>query len=113
MPPIQIRVRANTQAGRFRSGPLQLGDRWSPVDLARPDVRDGLIAHVGVHVQVHPHDRAAVEAAGFRFDGDRMVVVGTPNAAAPPAATAAAEPAQPTSSPTGRRTRKESAERAA
>lgn len=70
---IEIRVRAQTQAGRFHRGPLRLDDRWSAVDLERPEIRDALAAAVGVQVRVHPNDRTKIEAAGFRWRDGRLV----------------------------------------
>lgn len=104
MPPISIRVRATTPSGGFHRGPLHLSSHWSDVDLERPDVREALIAHVGVHVRVHPNDHQVVRDAGFAFKDGRMVPERTPNAAAPAAATASAPSSAPTttSSPPAR-----------
>jgi hypothetical protein len=115
MPPIEIRVRASTQAGRFHRGPLHLTDSWSPVDLARPDVRDALVAHVGTHVVVHPQDRARLNAAGLRIDiAGRMAPASTSDAAAPPGATAASasSPAPSADPPPARGGRKDKEGRA-
>ena len=66
-PALEVRVRAHTQAGRFRHGPLRLDDRWSTVDAARPEIRVALWRSVGVQVRVHPNDRAKLEEVGLRW----------------------------------------------
>ncbi len=74
---VDIRVRATTQAGGFRQGPLQLGPGWGKVNLARPDVRKALVEHVGVHVRVHPEDETRVREAGLEFKDGRLVKAAT------------------------------------
>lgn len=79
---VDIRVRATTQAGGFREGPLQLGSGWGTVNLARPDVRKALVEHVGVHVRVHPEDEPKVRAAGLELKNGRLVKATADGAAA-------------------------------
>ena len=91
---VDIRVKATTQAGKFREGPLQLGPGWSTVNAARPDVRRALIDHAGVHVRVHPLDTVRLVEAGLVMMAGRLQQA-PESATAPPPEPPPSAPARP------------------
>lgn len=82
-----VRVHATTQVGGFSRGPLSLTSRWSPVDVARSDVRAQLLESVGVHVTVHPLDVPKLADLGLALVGGRLVDRKAKGGASPPPAT--------------------------
>jgi hypothetical protein len=77
MATLDVRVKANGSAGKFRRPPFTLTDRWSTVDLRRPDVRQGLLDHVGGHVVIHPADVARLGDVGLELVNGRLLPKGS------------------------------------
>ena len=84
MASVDVKVKASGSAGSFRRLPLTLTDRWTTVDVRRPDVRRALVDYVGTHVRVHPSDVSRLADVGLVFKGDRLVEV-TPEDVTPTA----------------------------
>jgi hypothetical protein len=75
MAAVLVKVKARPPAGKFRRGPLELTDRWKPVDVSRPDVREQLVESVGVHVLIHPLDVQHLAEVGLELKAGRLAEV--------------------------------------
>ncbi len=81
---IRIGCKPGISADGFRAGAIAVrAGMWKPADPNDPKVRGALLARVGTHLVIHPHDRGKLAGFGLELRGGRLVETQAGAAAVP------------------------------